>query len=230
MKYSRTWRDFWNSEHSIYVSERHKHIHYDVIARDVLKLVPERRPLVFLDYGCGDALSSYALADAGISVLLYDPVPLVYERIRKSFANVQGITVLENVYAIKDQSVDVLLVNSVLQYMSKDDFKSLLPVLRRLLRENGQLIVADVVPAHTTPLHDVSSLLKNAWEHGYALKALQSLFRTFFSDYGTIRKTHGFSTYTEEEFKDVLTQAGFISVTSKPNIGPTSHRMTFVAQ
>ena len=30
-----SWRDFWNGEHAIYVSERHKTLHYRRIALDI---------------------------------------------------------------------------------------------------------------------------------------------------------------------------------------------------
>lgn len=48
---SDNWISFWNSKHSIYVSERHRAAHYRRIARDILNFVPQDARA--LDYGCG---------------------------------------------------------------------------------------------------------------------------------------------------------------------------------
>ena len=49
------WRDFWNGEHSIYVSQRHKWLHYDRVAKDLAGLIVGRDSVV-LDHGCGECI------------------------------------------------------------------------------------------------------------------------------------------------------------------------------
>ena len=53
------WRDYWNQDTPIYVSERHKLLHYWLIANDIVALIPSPEAAV-LDYGCGEALAATA--------------------------------------------------------------------------------------------------------------------------------------------------------------------------
>lgn len=45
------WIAFWNSNHPIYVSPRHRDVHYRTVAQDILARV--RPGARVLDYGCG---------------------------------------------------------------------------------------------------------------------------------------------------------------------------------
>jgi len=46
----RSWVDYWDSDHSIYVSERHKQLHAAAIANDILRQVHTAEAVV-LDHG-----------------------------------------------------------------------------------------------------------------------------------------------------------------------------------
>ncbi|MGL4439342.1 MAG: SAM-dependent methyltransferase, partial [Bosea sp. (in: a-proteobacteria)] len=58
-----SWRDFFNGEHSIYVSERHKLLHARIITRGMVALIP-RPDAAVLDHGCGEAIHGDAVAAA----------------------------------------------------------------------------------------------------------------------------------------------------------------------
>ena len=87
------WREFWNGEHSIYVNQRHKALHYDRIARDLAAYIPSANASV-LDYGCGEALSAASLAEKCGTLYLYDAAPNVREKLRGRFASYRNIVVL----------------------------------------------------------------------------------------------------------------------------------------
>ena len=55
------WRDYWNQDTPIYVSDRHKVLHYWLIANDIASLIPSPDAVV-LDHGCGEALSANRVA------------------------------------------------------------------------------------------------------------------------------------------------------------------------
>ena len=55
------WRDYWNQDTPIYSSERHKLLHYRLIANDIVGLIPSPEAIV-LDYGCGEALFADTVA------------------------------------------------------------------------------------------------------------------------------------------------------------------------
>ena len=55
------WRSFWDSDHSIYVNDRHKDVHYRAIAEQIAAFVPGPSARV-LDFGCGDSLHADMVA------------------------------------------------------------------------------------------------------------------------------------------------------------------------
>lgn len=226
-----TWQDFWNRDNSIYVSDRHREVHFAALARDLLVLLSPQRPLRLLDWGCGQALGTPILTERGIEVLLYDPIEHVRADLERRFKETRGIRVLgtEDIRTLPPHSQDAIVVNSVLQYLSRDEFIQLLPTWRGLLHPQGVLILGDVVPTHTSFVTDVRSLLQSAWRYGFLLSAFWGLVTTFFSDYREIRRSQGFSMYTEDEMHRILSEAGFASRRVRPNIGLTGHRMLFVA-
>ena len=57
-----TWRDFFDRDHSIYVSQRHKLLHADIVAKGVASHIPSPHARV-LDYGCGEALGAKYVAE-----------------------------------------------------------------------------------------------------------------------------------------------------------------------
>jgi len=66
-----TWRDFWDSAHSIYVSDRHKDVHYRDVAERLAAFVPRPDARV-LDYGSGEAVHAGIVANRAREVLLCD--------------------------------------------------------------------------------------------------------------------------------------------------------------
>jgi len=225
------WTEFWGGDHSIYVSRRHLDAHYARIAQDVLRLVGNRRPTL-LDFGCGDALAAPAIAPATERLLLYDAVPAVRVRIAERFAGSPGIAVLDERAwsALAPGSIDMILVNSVLQYLDRASFEALLPRFLALLRPEGELILADVIPPDASALDDVRALLGSALRHGYFPAAIRGLAATFFSDYRRLRRDVGFACYAEAEMLALLAAHGLRAERAPWNVGFSAHRMTFRAR
>jgi SAM-dependent methyltransferase len=225
------WREFWNSEHSIYVNARHKALHYDRIARDLAAYVPSPDAIV-LDYGCGEALSAASLAEKCGTLYLYDAAPNVREKLRGRFASYRKIVVLsaDGLDSIADGSLDVVIANSLLQYLKHREFEDLLDVWRRKLKPEGRLVLADVLPPDLDTVADVKALLDFAWRGGFLMAALAGLGRTFFSDYRRLRNEVGLTRYAPEDLFTLLSAHGFAGEQSASNVGHNQLRMTFVAR
>src|ERR671939_550338 len=105
------WRDFWNQDTPIYVSERHKALHYRMIARDIAAMILSPGAVV-LDYGCGEALSADRVAAKCERLYLCDAAPLVRERLHARFGAEERITVLapEDVAGLPNASLDLMVV------------------------------------------------------------------------------------------------------------------------
>src|SRR5688500_18923408 len=78
-----TWREFWNRDTPIYAGERHKLLHYRLLAKDVAALIPSPEAAV-LDHGSGEALSADRVAARCRRLYLCDAAPFVRERLARS--------------------------------------------------------------------------------------------------------------------------------------------------
>lgn len=226
-----SWRDFWNGEHAIYVSERHKLLHYRGVATDIAALVPSPDATV-LDVGCGEASSADRVAAVCARLYLCDAAPTVREKIQARFAHVPKIAVIapEEVEGLAAGSVDLVVAHSLVQYLKRDELATLLGVWKERLRPGGQLVIADVIPPDVGPLTDALQLLSFGFSGGFLIDAVKGLIRTALSDYRTIRSQLGLSTYSAPDMTALLVEAGFAEVEPRTNLGHNPHRMTFVAR
>lgn len=225
------WRDYWNQDTPIYAGERHKLLHYRLVANDIIGLIPGPHAAV-LDYGCGEALFADRVAAKCGRLYLADAAPLVRDRLRERFGANGLITVLapEELPDLADASLDLIVVNSLLQYLSLDELRGLLKLWRAKLKGDGRLVIADVIPPDVSPVTDARALLSFAWQGGFLFSALAGLARTALSDYRKIREEIGLAHYSEAEMTDILRDAGFSAERMKRNLGHNPSRMTFMAR
>jgi len=226
-----TWREFWDSAHSIYVSDRHKDVHYRDVAEQLAAFVPRPDARV-LDYGSGDAIHADRVAAVAAEVTLCDAAPSVRAAMESRFAGNPRIKVIspEEVAALPDGRLDLIVTNSVAQYLTEDELTRLLAMFRRLLAPGGTLIFADVIPPDVGALSDVIALLRYAAEHGFLFAALVGLAKTTVSPYRKIRNTLGIAQYTQAQFMRKLTEAGFAAERLARNMEHNPARMTFRAR
>jgi SAM-dependent methyltransferase len=225
------WRSFWDSAHSIYVNARHKDVHYREIAEQIADFVPHAGARV-LDHGCGEAIHADVVANRAAEVLLCDAAPSVRAAIAARFAANPRIRVLapEEVEQLAPQSLDLIVANSLAQYLTSAELDRLLAVWRRLLVPDGTLVLADVIPPDVGPVSDVMALLRYAAANGFLLAALLGLARTATSGYGALRKKLGISQYREPEITAKLRAAGFSAERLPRNLEHNPARMTFRAR
>ncbi len=224
------WIAFWNAPNSIYVNARHRDVHYRVIAEDIRAHVPAADARV-LDYGCGETLHAPLIAAACSSLTLSDAAPAVRESLIQRFAAETKIEVKspDEIAALPDQSFDLVVMNSVAQYLAADELARLLSLFRRLLRPGGKFVLGDVIPKHVSPITDAGAVLGFAGHNGFLFAAVGGLIRTVFSDYRKLRSRLGLSLYDEAEIVAILRQAGFVPARANKNIGHNPARMTFTA-
>lgn len=225
------WRSFWDSEHSIYVNARHKDVHYRDIAEQIAAFVPGPQTRV-LDFGCGEATHADEVAKIAASVLLCNSAPSVRATIAEHFAGNARIKAIapEEVERLPEGSVDLIVANSVVQYLNLTELDRMLALWRKLLAPGGTLIVADVIPPNVGKASDVMALLRYAARNGFLIAAFMGLARTAVSPYRKLRNQLGISQYTEAAFKQRLEAAGFTAEQLARNMEHNPARMTFRAR
>lgn len=226
-----TWREFWNRDTPIYVSERHKLLHYGGIAKDLIDLIPSPDAQV-LDHGCGEALAADRVATRCGRLHLCDGAPLVRARLQARFQGNAKIAVLapEEVETLPERSLDLVVANSLAQYLSLDELRALMRLWRAKLKPDGRMVLADIIPHEVSPITDARALLAFAVRGGFLKEALVGLARTALSDYRTLRDELGLAQYDEAEMVDILAAEGFEAERGARNIGHNQARMTFVAK
>ena len=223
-----TWREFWDSAHSIYVSERHKDVHYRDVAEQLAAFVPSPDARV-LDHGSGEAIHADLVAAKARELFLCDAAASVRTSIAARFAGNPKLNVIspEDVERLPDASLDLVFANSLVQYLTAAELDHMLAVWRRLLARGGILIVADVIPPHVGALSDGFALLRYAAANGFLGAALVGLARTALSRYRRLRSELGIARYGEAEFLAKLRAAGFSTERLPKNVEHNPARMTF---
>lgn len=225
---ARSWIEYWNGDSPVYVNARHKMIHARCVAGDIITLIPRPDARV-LDYGCGEALEAQRVSTHCGTLLLHDAAPAVLAGLRTRHADNDRISVLDSdgVAAIEPGSLDLIVINSVAQYVPKPDFEALLASLAPKLAPGGRLITGDILPEGLSPLTDAKALLSFGFQGGFFLPAVLGLFRTFFSEYRKIRGALGLTQYQEAEMLALIEQAGLQAARLPRNLGHNQARMTF---
>lgn len=225
-----SWREYWNQDTPIYVNARHKAVHYELIARQLVDALPQGQPSV-LDFGCGEALSAGLVAKRCQVLHLCDGAELVRARLAQKFGLLGNVVVMapEQLGEIPEASLDLIFVNSVLQYLSRADLDGLLATWRRLLKPGGQLLIGDVIPPNVGLLTDVAALLKLSAQNGFLIASCLGLVRIFFSDYRKARTALGLAHYSEADMLAILSAAGYDARRRAQNFGHNPARMAFIA-
>jgi len=224
------WIDYYDSTHTIYASKRHRDLHFALIAHDIVSYIASKDAVV-LDYSCGEALSAAKVADACGMLILAEPAPGVRGRLIARFAPNTKIRVrsLEDLRKMHESSVDLVVMNSVVQYMTLEELDSALAVISRLLKPSGRLVLGDILRPEVGMATDVLALLRFAAKCGFLKDALIGLLSTALSDYRQLRTRLGLTRYSEADMMAKLEKAGFAASRAQTNIGHNPWRTTFVA-
>jgi len=224
------WIAFWDSPHAIYVNAHHRAVHYLRIAEDISRYVPKDG--IVLDYGCGDALHAELPAAPARRLILCEAAPKLRDALTARFAGDAKISVAspEQVGELAGHSLDLIVMHSVAQYLTPEELDNLLVLFHRLLKEDGHLVLGDIIPPQVSAFTDALALLKFARTEGFFFAALLGLVRTVFSNYWQLRATLGLTRYGQDAMLTKLTHAGFWASVAYANIGHNQARKTYLGR
>lgn len=224
------WIAFWNSQNPIYVNARHRDVHYRNVAQGIRGYVHPNATV--LDYGCGEALHAARVAEGAGRLILSDAAPNVRAGLVRRFANNPKIEVCspDEVAALPADTLDLIIMHSVAQYLSAGETDAVLALFRRLLKPDGMLVLGDIVSPHVSTAADALALLRFASANGFTGAAVLGLLRTLVSDYGRLRARVGLTRYEDSAIIQKLAGAGFSATRAPANIGHNQARTTYLAR
>jgi len=227
-----SWLSYWDAPNKSYVSERHKQAHYDVLFDGVRPFLPQGSAKVVLDWGCGDALAAERISAVCGTVLLYDAAPSTRDRLGRRLGSHAGTRILDDtgLAALPDASIDLVMVNSVVQYLTQREFEQALALFRRVLRPGGALLLGDIIVPGTPMSAHVTTFLGFAVRRGFVLSALGGLASTFVSSYRRLQREVGLASYTPEQIVGLLERHGFRPERLPRNIAVSPHRSSYLAR
>jgi SAM-dependent methyltransferase len=228
----KSWSDFWDAPNAIFASDRHQRVHSAKVLAGVSGFVPVGGEAIVLDWGCGHAVAADELARSCRTLLLFEPAPSIRQRLLANYANRSKIEVLDaaKLDAVAPDSVDLIIVNSVVQYLSRQQFVAALQLFRRLLKSDGTLLLGDIIEPDTPMLRHVMTFLSFAWQNGFFLAGLVSLARNVTSPYCQLRRTAGYSCYRMGEMLALLDGSGFVCERLPANIAVSQLRCSYLAR
>jgi SAM-dependent methyltransferase len=225
------WLAFWDSTHFIYANARHKDVHYRLIAKAIAALVPSGEARV-LDYGAGEALHADIVAAAAGELLLCEAAPGLRAGLQQRFAANSKIRVIapHEAARLAEHSLDLIVMHSVVQYLTPAGADALFLLFRRLLKSDGFLIVSDIVEPQTPAATDALALLRFGRANRFFFAALWALVRTLLSDYWRLRSRLGLTRYAKAAMVAKLDAAGFSAQRMPANIGHNQARAAYRAR
>jgi SAM-dependent methyltransferase/ribosomal protein S18 acetylase RimI-like enzyme len=129
-----------------------------------------------LDFGCGFGFVANELAPCVQQLSLWDASANMRQRARLNVASHQNIQFLERSELFEQsqkRQFDLVLVNSVVQYMTDAELNFWLATWRECLTPEGQLVLSDLIPEDYQGRSDMLALLRFSLRHGFLLRVVQ---------------------------------------------------------
>jgi SAM-dependent methyltransferase len=141
--------------------------------------IPLHPDLRVLDFGCGFGFVAKMLAPLVNEVWFWDPSPNMRAFAQRNTAGAPNARLFRLAGALQEQPervgyigpvFDLILVNSVAQYMAAWEFWGWLPRWRSMLAADGMLVISDLIaPAHSG-LSDFADLLRFGARRGFSVR------------------------------------------------------------
>jgi SAM-dependent methyltransferase len=183
-----------------------------------------------LDFGCGFGYVAELLAPSVGELFLWDASANMRRRARVNVARHQNIRLLDlsDPKCLPDElKFELILVNSVVQYMTFDEFSTWLLRWRNMLGPAGRIVISDLIPPDYPALRDFVDLLKLSARRGFLLRAMWQAFSEIWRYWG-VRRVRPLSRVGREDLSEEAKRAGLTVRYLPANLTHFKKRVTAV--
>ncbi len=199
------WMEYW-SDHNISGIFWERNI--ELYCNNITQQIRLSKEFNILDYGSGTGYAAKYLSPRVNLIHLLEPSEILLEKskvINKNNSNIvyhllKDINDIEHIFG-KDM-FHIILVNSVMQYIPPEEIQKLLTVFNHILKNNGKIIISDIVSNNFLLVKDIFSYLlccRNMTTLIDFLKFSMIEFKKI-----AIRSRLKFWTYSKEELEELF--------------------------
>lgn len=222
MSLQSTWSAYWENIDDTQRVFRIEARDYVARARRILQ---PTRSMNVLDFGCGFGHTAREIAPSVGNIALWDASSNVrrqaLERVR-DLGNATMLDLQQADEAATRNRFDLILVHSVLQYMSPDEIRSWLARWRGMLKRDGRLVLSDLLVPGAGSFGELSSYLVFALSNGFFWNAFTAGVRET-AHYWSARKSAPLTVLPGQVFESWSAEAGLSLEWLDENL---SHRRT----
>lgn len=216
------WRAYWED----IADDQHVfRIEAGDYAKRVKRLLQPDRRMRALDFGCGFGHTARELAPEMGTIALWDASSAVRRQARArvgGLANVEFLDMGSPEALRQSGQFDLILVHSVLQYMSEQEIRHWLAQWRELLKPDGRLVISDLAVPGASAAHELLNYLAFARRHGFFWNALFSGVREL-ARYWKVRNSRPLTVVSQGTLEDWAKQVGLSTEWLPENL---SHRQS----
>jgi SAM-dependent methyltransferase/ribosomal protein S18 acetylase RimI-like enzyme len=184
---------------------------------------------IVLDFGCGFGWVAAEIAADVARVDIWDGAASVRRRALTRTAHVENVHPID-LPAMEDQlrgRYDLILVHSVVQYMSADELSSWLARWRLMLAPGGVLVLSDLVQPHGHFLRDLLRYLRFGLRSGFLIDQLIGGIRGFVRYFGT-RTSVPLLAVVPETVHELAASVGLTACPLEQNLSYRNSRRTML--
>ena len=127
-----------------------------------------------LDFGCGFGFVAELLAPRVAALFAFDASDHMRRRVQRRLAGYANARVLGALAGWPSAlPFDLILVNSVVQYMAREEFHRWLDQWRPMLAPGGRLVLSDLLTDNVDPLREVVGMLALGARHGCLMRVVR---------------------------------------------------------
>jgi SAM-dependent methyltransferase len=218
-----TWEQFWES----YTGNENL---FRAVAKNsfdnFVAMFPANKKMRVLDFGCGHGFLARHLAQILEEIYIYDISPAMLKAARRHNGVIPNVIVLEKLNQGSLPVFDYILVNSVIQYMAPDKLKENILLWRSLLKNDGKIIISDILPCKLGFVKELWELLSFSLAQGHLIEQVIQFYTLFFSNYSKAANTSPLNIYTPDILRTIAAQADLELEINEKNLSFSKHRYT----